>query len=635
MGIGGAELREKNAEWREKGARGRIRALPALLVNQIAAGEVVERPASVVKELVDNALDAGAGRVFVELEQGGVELVRVSDDGGGISREDLDMAVAAHATSKISTVEDLDRIGTMGFRGEALASIAAVSRLSIRSRTADEPGAWRIDASGAEIAPVRPDSGPVGTTVSVRNLFFNTPARRKFLRAPGTEQSHCVEIVRSLAMAHPRIGFRVTADGRSLVDLAPGHSPRERVEAVLGAELGDKLLEVSADVFDDARGLTLWGVVGLPELARPTAKAQRLFVNGRPVRDQTVMHALQEAYRGLIDPRRKPTAAIMIAMSPTAVDVNVHPAKAEVRFRDASLVHSVVLRAVREALRAADLTPGWEWGAPGSAPGTEMRAEFGAGRAPGQETEAKGANFSRAGGFAETFQRPSLATPGGAPFDYEALRRAVEAERAREAATPGPILHARQAERVLQVHNSYLVTQDEQGVVIIDQHALHERVMFEQIMSRLGGGTLESQRMLTPAVVSAQAHRLALLEGLRPLLARLGVEAEAIGPGAAAVHAFPTFLFERRVDPAEFLGELLERAEQDDLPAGEEEALHAVVDMMACKAAVKAGDRLSEEELSELLEMRERFERSSSCPHGRPTTIRLTLRDLEKRFGRG
>ncbi|MBC7834957.1 MAG: DNA mismatch repair endonuclease MutL, partial [Phycisphaerales bacterium] len=361
-----------------------IRKLPALLVNQIAAGEVVERPASVVKELIDNALDAGASRITLELRSGGIELVRVTDNGRGIPAGDLPLAIAPHATSKISAAADLDKIATMGFRGEALASIASVSRLGIRSRTAAQVEAAELNIEGDVVGAARPASGPVGTSVTVRNLFFNTPARRKFLRTPTTEQGHCVDAATALALSHLAVGFDVSADERTVLDLPPDQSPRERALAVLGAELEHQLLEVHADRFDDARGMALWGLAGLPALARATAKSQYLFLNGRPIRDRTVQHAVKEAYRGLIDPGRYPTVVLLIEMDPGAVDVNVHPQKTEVRFRDGSMVHSTVLRALREALQAADLTPEVAWGAggggrPGAAPTPQTYGLPGAG----------------------------------------------------------------------------------------------------------------------------------------------------------------------------------------------------------------------------------------------------------------
>ncbi len=649
------ELASREAE-RVADGSGRIRRLPALLVNQIAAGEVVERPASVVKELLENALDAGAARVRIELEAGGIELVRVTDDGCGMGPADLPLAVAPHATSKIAAAEDLDRIATFGFRGEALASIASVSRLSIRSRTGADPGAWQLDAEGDVLGELRPASGAVGTTVTVRNLFFNTPARRKFLRTAGTERTRCMDVVRDCAMAHPSVAFEALVDGKPVLETPPGQGPRERALAILGDELEAQVLEVLADRFDDARGLSLWGLVGKPQIARATARAQHLFVNGRAVRDRTVQHALAEAFRGLTEPGRYPTAVLMLELSPEGVDVNVHPQKAEVRFRDQSMVHSVVTRAVREALARADLTPGFQARArfgsgteilPGGAPGgggmpgfvdflrrevpsqTQHRLSYEAVREAIERVE-------RAGVVREEPPDGATTTPGSWSADPSAAGAQPQAECAGvPASAPGELLpRPLPARRVLQVHNSYLVTQDEHGVLIVDQHALHERVMFELLLERVSRGALESQRLLTPAVVEADPERVDRLGELAPLLARIGIVAEPLGPRSVGVQAFATFLFERRVDPVEFLRELLDKADRADFAPDSEDALREVLDMMACKAAVKAGDRMSDDELQALLDLRGEVERSSSCPHGRPTSVRLTIDQLERLFER-
>lgn len=680
------------------------------MASQIAAGEVVERPASVVKELVENAIDAGASRIVVELEQGGIELVRVSDDGHGIARDQLGLALMPHATSKVSSVADLEHIGTLGFRGEALASIASVARVSIRSRTREEAEAAEISVEGEEhwlrTPEARPAAGAVGTVVSVRTLFFNTPARRKFLRTVGTEQARCQEIVHQLALAQPGIAFTLMVDGRRSLDLPRDQSARERALAILGKELESELLEVHADRFDESPGaegagvrgggggVTLWGLVGRPSVARATNKAQHVFINGRAVRDRTVQHAISEAFRGLIEPSRYPTAVLMIEMHPAAVDVNVHPTKAEVRFRDSSLMHSIVMNAIRRALRAADLTPTFTPSAASQMNGTTLNAggtltanAWGTQILPSAAATAGGpgagaaptAGF-RAEDFAAFFKRTIPARTQG-DLSYDALREALapDAEAlpgAREvggAASAGGMASGVEqgsasaastadaaggagasiplptpATRILQVHNSYLVTQDEQGVLIVDQHALHERVMFEYLLMRVTAGALESQRLLTPAVVPAAPRQVDRLVELKPLLEKIGIEAEPLGSASVGVHAFASFLFERGVDPVPFVQDLLERADREDFvsavramkpAAGErdpnsEAVLRDVLDMMACKAAVKAGDKLSEGELDELLKLRAAVERSSNCPHGRPTTIRLTIKDLERLFGR-
>lgn len=635
-----------------------IRPLPALLVNQIAAGEVIERPASVVKELIDNAIDAKAMRIDVVIEEGGTELIRVSDDGGGIPMEELELAIAPHATSKISRAEDLDAIATMGFRGEALASIASVSRLSILSRPKDQPGAALLEAEGDQISRVKPAGGPPGTTIAVRNLFFNTPARRKFLRTVPTEASRIGEMVESLALSHPSIAFTLMHNGRSVIDLPGNSTPKQRVLDVLGRDDEAKYLECSAD----ERGIALWGLIGRPELARATANAVRLYLNGRPIRDRSLHHAIKEAYRGLIEPSRHPQVVLMLEMDPGAVDVNVHPAKAEVRFRNQGQVHGTVLTAVRARLREADLTPMFQLGAARDRlqftslpppPSAFTADDHGRADHSAHDSVRGSSGASSPSAFVEYFQRLDAQQKG---FVYSEVKQALARDApevlAREVnggdAPPGDRSHdgrpvvespgipgVRLLESILQVHSSYLVTQDAGGLVIIDQHALHERVMFEKLKARITTGTLESQRLLMPEAVEVDRRQMEHLGSLQPILQKIGIEADALGPQTIAVHAFPSFLFERNVEIQPFMRELIDRAADGDLPAEMEAALHEVLDMMACKAAIKAGDRLSASELEELMRYRETIERSSNCPHGRPTTLRLSIEELNRQFGRG
>lgn len=615
-------------------ARKPIRPLPERLVNQIAAGEVVERPASVVKELIENALDAGATRVRIDLEGGGVDLVRVSDDGAGIPADELPLALAPHATSKIAAAEDLVAIATLGFRGEALASIASVSRVRLCSRPPEQAEAAEILAEGGVMGAVRPAGGPPGTTVEVRTLFFNTPARRKFLRSPATEQARCLDVVHTLAMAHPRVAFAFSADGRLVFECQAGESLRERILAVLGPDLEPDLLEVDSSGSPGFEGARLCGMVGTPAVARASTLAQYVLLNGRAVRDRTVQHALREAYRGLLDAGRYPVAVLALDMDPAMVDVNVHPAKAEVRFRDPSLVHALVLRTVREVLWRADLTPRY-------ATAAGMRAWVSSGemlhRPPASTRPApppaealvqilRGTGPAGTAATAQTIGGVAESDPGG---DVRASGASPGQEHA-----PPPLSVGEPAPRVLQVHNSYLVVEDDDGVLIVDQHALHERVIFEQLLARVRDGPLESQRLLMPAVVHVPPARMEHLAALTPLMARLGIEVDAIAPHAVAVHAFPTFLLGRGVEPGAFVGELIERAAAEGFVPQGEAVLRRVLDMMACKAAVKAGDRLSDAELAELLRLRSTVERAESCPHGRPTSVRLTMRELERLFRR-
>ena len=623
-----------NPSGTETTSRVQIRKLSPLLVNQIAAGEVIERPASVLKELVENSIDAGATRITVELEQGGVELIRISDDGHGIAPEQMTLALTPHATSKISEARDLDRIGTMGFRGEALASITSVARVTIRSRAIGEEEGRIIEAEGETIGDPRPIGCPVGTTIEVRNLFFNTPARRKFLRTNTTEQTRCLEWLRDLAMANPSVAVRCVCDDKVKLDLPLGQSARERALSIIGCELGDQLLEVSVDRFDDERGILVWGLVGLPSIARANSKAQHVFLNGRTIRDKTVQHAIREAYRGLIEPGRHPTAVLMIEMSPTAVDVNVHPAKLEVRFRDQSMVHRAIYHGVRDALQRADVTPSV----------SQRLQGFGGPLVPVIDPEERERAIEQQTNELVEFIRRAPQSNDDESSVRDSIREVLQRSpmpatvpsfipRIEDAA--GELPRVRRVDQVLQVHSSYLLAQDERGVLIIDQHALHERVMFNKLISRVtGNGALEQQTLLMPLVLDVPASVVDVFDELSELLERIGISAAPMGPQSVGVHAVPSFLLSRNVEPESFMRELFERIDGDGFVPDSEEALHEVLDMMACKAAIKAGDSLSDDELAAIMRLRDETERSGSCPHGRPTTVRLSIEDLERLFDR-
>jgi len=587
-------------------ARNPIHQLSAALVNRIAAGEVIERPASVVKEIVENSIDAGATHITVEVEDGGRALVRVIDDGCGIPVNELPLAFAEHATNKLQTDDDLFRIATMGFRGEALASIGAVSQARLLSRTAEQPIAYEIFDRGGLIDQPQAAAGNVGTVVEVRNLFFNTPARRKFLKGSATEFGHISEALLRLAVPHPEISFQLSHNGRAALEL-PSDTPRRRWLSAWPEDFAE--LGLPLDVKDAEIGLI--GLIGLPELARPVAKHQFFFLNGRPIRDRFIQHALREAYRGLTEPGRHPAAILLISIPPQDVDVNVHPTKSEVRFRDSSRIHGLILSSVRETLLGSDLAP--------SAIATPSMA-FSATDPQRVELRQRLAEFFKTG-LPESSPPPESApsSPSPVPLSPAPL-------------SSPPLSPVHLSNTAIQLHNSYLVAESEDGLIIIDQHALHERIMYEDLLARLSRGPLESQRLLIPLPIPANSRQQELLEQIQPLLARLGIEAASIGPDAIAVHAFPSFL--ERLDPADFLGELLERGEQEALDLNHEELLHEVLDMMACKAAVKAGEPLSPAEIEALLARRHLIDRSSNCPHGRPTTLRLTLHDLEKQFKR-
>ncbi len=618
-----------------------IHQLSASLVNRIAAGEVIERPASAVKELIENALDAGATQITVEVTDGGRELIRVIDDGQGIPPADLPLAFASHATSKLVSDEDLFRISTMGFRGEALASIGSVSHSRILSRTPDPDSvAHEIFNRGGEISLVQAAAGNVGTTIEVRNLFFNVPARRKFLKGSATEFGYISEAVLKTALPFPHVAFKLIHNNRSVLNL-PATTEEERPLAGWPEDFRDQKMGIATR---DAE-LSLRGIIGMPDLARPTIKYQHVYLNGRPIRDKTIQHALREAYRGLTEPGRYPAAVLLLTIPPGDVDVNVHPTKSEVRFRDSGRIHALIHSSVRETLLQSDLAPRATPTLPESDDPVRLNMQArlaaffkgslaGTGSEGPAETPTATVDFKPSMPGVELRSAPSYqASVAPQPNALTADRSAAPASEplpARDVMFRPPV--APPPGQAIQLHNSYLVAQSEDGLVIIDQHALHERIMFEELLARVTAGPLESQRMLIPRTIRATPRQIALLEQIGPLLERLGIEAVPFGPDAVAVQAFPSFL--DKLEPAEFVGELLERGEQDMRDLHEEELLHEVLDMMSCKAAVKAGDPLTPAEITALLARRELVDRSSNCPHGRPTTLRLSLRDLEKQFKR-
>jgi DNA mismatch repair protein MutL len=569
-----------------------IKQLPQSLVNRIAAGEVIERPASVVKELIENSIDAGATDILIEIEDGGRALIRITDNGSGIPSDELPLAFAAHATSKLDSDEDLFRIQTMGFRGEALASIGSVSQSRIVSRPLDQMAAYAIVNDGGQVTAAQAAAANVGTSIEVRNLFFNTPARRKFLRGTATEFGHISQTILRLALPFPQISFKLIHNGRKSMDL-PRADPLHRLLEAWPREFHDLYLPIHGQFSE----VSIGGIVGLPELARPTPLHQYLYLNGRSIRDKFISHALREAYRGLTEPGRHPAAVILLTLPPDEADVNVHPTKSEIRFRDGSRIHSIVHSAVREKLLSSDL-------APAAVPVLSAM----------EASDEKRQNLREK--LAEFFQQPL--PPGAEPAQ----------------SPPPPSMPVEQRLRApaIQLHNSYLVAQTEDGMIIIDQHALHERIIYEELLARVSGGPLESQRLLIPMTFPASPRQIELLEQIKPTLAQIGIEAEPFGPDSIAVQSFPSFL--SRLDPATFVMELLERGEQELLDMHGEELLHDVLDMMACKAAVKAGDPLTPPEIEAMLARRSSVDRSSNCPHGRPTTLRLTLKDLEKQFKR-
>ena len=580
---------------------GLIRPLPDLLVNQIAAGEVVERPASALKELVENSLDAGAQSVAVELLEGGMRRIRVADDGGGIAAEDLPFALARFATSKIATLEDLEGASTLGFRGEALASIAACSRLALASRRAGERHAWRIACEGGAVRPVEPAALAAGTTVEVDELYYNTPARRKFLKSEATEFARCEEAFSRLALSRPQVAFSLSHNGRRVAHLAPSPA-RARAGGVMGDDFAQAAVEV------EARGtsVSLAGLVAAPGFTRATRDAQYLFVNGRFVRDKVVAHAIREAYADVLHHDRHPAYVLFLDTDPRLVDVNVHPAKSEVRFRDAGAIHQFVFHALSRAL-AAPLA--------GGASPTPLNTP--------------------PAGAAPAFAQASLAVTQPAAR-YEALFAQAVADERRAplaSAAPAPEGPPMLGYALAQLHGVYVLAQNAAGLVIVDMHAAHERIVYEKLKGALDERALASQPLLVPVAMPATAEEVEEAERSREALAGLGFEVGIAGPRDLVVRAVPVLLSD--LDIPALLRSVLAEMREFGASRALLERRNELLSTMACHAAVRANRSLTVPEMNALLREMEATERAGSCNHGRPTWIQLPMADLDRLFLRG
>jgi DNA mismatch repair protein MutL len=599
-----------------------IRELPDALISQIAAGEVVERPASVVRELLDNALDAGATQITVRLAGGGVRAIVVEDDGAGIPADELPLALRRHATSKIDSLAELEQVGTMGFRGEALAAIGSVAELSITSRTAEGAHAQRIDARTGELSPA---ARAMGTTVEVRELFFSTPARRKFLKTDATELGHCLEAVRRHALVHPEVGFAVWHEGRLVEQLRPA-AAEQRLRDVLGADF----IAASRPVEVQVGPLVIHGRVGLPEAARARADLQYAYVNGRHVRDRLIGHGVRSAYEDVLHGSRQPSYVLRIDIAPDRVDVNVHPTKIEVRFRDSREVHQAVRRAVEQALAPSRTADG-----PGGAP-PDVSANT---VAPVPDT------FGSAPPPMPAW-RPAPQIQGSLVLQHAAALHAREMPpdwpRSPSAApvvdaAPAPADDWPLGRALAQLGGLYVLAENRHGLVIVDMHAAHERIVYEQLKARLGDGqgerTIDSQPLLIPATFSATPTEIAAAETHATTLARLGLDVAPLSPGVLAVRAVPAAL--RDADAVALARSVLGELSEHEASALVQRAHDEILSTMACHGAVRANRRLTLEEMNALLRDMERTERADLCNHGRPTWRQVTIKELDTLFLRG
>jgi len=671
-----------------------ILRLPTSVVNKIAAGEVIERPASVVKELAENSLDAGATRVEVSVEQGGMELIRVADDGGGIPPEELPLAVASHATSKLVDADDLFRVHTFGFRGEALASVAEISRFSLKSRTPTSDAGWELEVVGGVHGEPAPCGMSPGTTIEIRNLFYNTPVRRKFMRSAQTEMGHVTEAFTRLALAYPQVRFTLRHNERIVYDLPSGQDVVQRIALFFGDDLARDLISV-----DNRDGdIRLWGHVAKPSQSRSHPRMQYLFLNGRFIRDRSLQHALTESYRGLLLTGRYPITFLRLEMPADAVDVNVHPTKLEVRFQDGGRIYSQLLSTLRTKFLATDLTHRLEpmpaakqaggdaisSAAPLASPGDDvnssahdpdqtarLRQDFvrwaqgdrtptapasgiAANVAPWDLDDAAGPAMSPLMAAAPTGMplglhkvAPFRPYPdfGNAPQVRTAPR--IEAAPVAEApapfevgtvdgeslaSAPEPPALYRDPLRAIQVHDKYLLAESDEGVLVIDQHALHERIIYEQLRAKINNGKLESQALLVPEPVDLPASEAAAVLQKSDVLLQLGIKVEPFGGDTILVSSYPAML--AKVPPAEILRSVVDQLIVDGKVPQRRDLLDELLHMISCKAAIKAGDPLKQEEVAALLAQRHLVRDTHHCPHGRPTALVFTKEELDKQFKR-
>jgi DNA mismatch repair protein MutL len=598
----------------------RIQQLPPSVVTKIAAGEVIERPASVVKELLENAVDAGASRIEIDVEAGGVECIRVVDNGCGIPPDELPLAFASHATSKLQTADDLFQIATLGFRGEALASISGVAQVTLQSRVPGTPHGAEMTCHGGDLSPARAWNGAAGTRIEVRHLFYNTPVRRKFLRTTGTEMGHVCETFTRLSLSYPSLHWVLRHNGKLVYEVPATAGLAERIGLFFGAEVRDQLYDVEV-----RHGpVHLRGFIADPACERGNAKTQYLFVNGRWVRDRSLGHALQEGYRGLLMTGRYAVAFLFLDLPPDQVDVNVHPTKSEVRFRDGNALHHLVFSAVRERLRAENLTPRLQAPPGVAAPPRPAESTIWAvppeamppARLPDPSPTLSPVNETNA---PPTAVSPTAPTPALPPPPHVGIGERPQLP------PPGSF-------KAIQLYDCYLVLETPEGMLVIDQHALHERILFEQLKRRLRSGPLETQRLLIPEPIELTAEQAARTLDQRAALGELGLGVEDFGGGTLLLTSYPAILGRR--PPRDVFQAVVDHLMAKDRPPTREVLLNDLLSLMACHSAVRAGDRLGPEEIAALLEQRQLADDTHHCPHGRPTALLFSRHDLERQFRR-
>ena len=587
---------------------GQIVVLDQNMINMIAAGEVIERPASVVKELMENSIDAGATKITVSIEDGGRKLISIVDNGRGINSEDLAIAFEPHTTSKIKTNSDLCSISTLGFRGEALASIASVAQVRAISRTKGSAQANCIEIDCGNKANIKPYSADYGTTIQVRNLFYKLPARRKFLKTTNTEMTHITEHFTRVALAKNNLDMTLYHNGKELYRLSGKQVLHQRIAELFSCEVSENLIETE----NDEKGLRIFALLGKADISRTNNRFQYVFLNGRFIRDKFVSHAIKEAYRGLIETNRFPVVFLFIQIPYEDVDVNVHPTKIEVRFHNANLIHSQVLAVLREKLL-----------------GTNFDIEA---KLPTVESLPRINQKGKIADAMTDFFRKHRSSQTQRQIDFSTGKYSGKRSVLHEKPTQYDTEYVKYNKNFLQIHDSFIVTETDEGFIIVDQHALHERIIYEDLQKRISTGKLESQRLLIPESFTITASGADILKSNTDLIEKLGIELTPFGPKTMAIQAFPTLL--AKVAPLDFVQDLIDLLSNRTASIDAEKLLDEVLDMTACKAAIKAGQKLTDSEMEELLANRQMIECASRCPHGRPTTIKFSISDLEKQFKR-
>ncbi len=607
----------------------RIQLLPDQLISQIAAGEVVERPASALKELLENSLDANSTDIQVALQQGGIKQIRVADNGVGVAKEDLELALTRHATSKISSLEDLESVASLGFRGEALASIASISRTQLVSRQSDAKHAWRIASEGSDISVIEPAALDAGTIIEVSDLYFNTPARRKFLKTEGTEFGHCEEVFNRIALSRPDVALMLQHNGRALSRYAASQ-PERRFSEVLGSEFSAEAISLD----ESAAGLRLWGMAAKPTFNRNSRDTQYVYVNGRFVRDKLIAHAIRQAYQDVLHHDRHPAFVLFLELDPTLVDVNVHPAKTEVRFRDSQAVHRFIFHSLNKALAAptgvsSAVTASQAGYNPfGSQPSTTPYPTYQS-QINLRAGESAGFYETMFGSRAESVSQPQYASPVCYAPEFE-TQNAVE--QPQNGAAEYPLGFA-----VAQIHGVYVLAQNAQGLVVVDMHAAHERIMYEKLKNALDSQSVPTQPLLLPVSFNADKLEVATVQetlaGNDNSLFQLGFDIAVLSPTTLAVRAVPAML--QNADAVELARDVLRDLREYGASRALTERRNELLGTMACHAAVRANRSLTIPEMNSLLRDMEATERSGQCNHGRPTWFQVSMSDLDKMFMRG